>query len=129
MRKLRGSFDRFFRDNDGELKEAEDDYLEIILTDSSLVENPLPLLRRRFPWILSVRQEEALAFLRENFPSLPHGPQRERRSSVEDFEDFLADIYGDPAASGLENLAAENREKIELFRELLAEIEQGEGVQ
>jgi exonuclease SbcD len=121
MKRLRGNFDRFFRDNDAELKEAENGYLEIVLTDSSLVENPLPLLRRRFPWILSIRQEEALAFLRENFPS--RGPQHERRSPVEDFEDFLADIYGDPAASGRENLAVENREKIGLFRELLAELE------
>jgi exonuclease SbcD len=123
MRRLRGSFDRFFRNNDAEVKGAENDYLEIILTDSSLVENPLPLLRQRFPWILSVRQEEALSFLRENFPALSRGLNPERRSPVEDFEDFLSDIYGDPDTPGAEALAAENREKIGLFRELLAEIE------
>jgi exonuclease SbcD len=90
------------------------------------VENPLPLLRQRFPHILSVRQEEALAFLRGNIPSSSHVSDRkeERRSPVEDFEDFLADIYGDPEAPGLEGLAQENREKTDLFQELLAEIDQ-----
>jgi exonuclease SbcD len=140
VRRLRGSFNRFFREDDAELKEAQNDYLEIVLADSNLVENPLPLLRQRFPWVLSVRQEEALASLRENFPALSRGPHPERRSSVEDFEDFLADIYGDPAAPGMEGLAVgtpaelrrsegsppENREKIELFRELLTELEGGE---
>jgi exonuclease SbcD len=134
LRRLRGNFNRFFRDTgDPALKEAENDYLEIILDDSSLVENPLPILRQRFPRILSVRQEEALAFLRGNFPSPSHTPDRkeERRSPVEDFGDFLADIYGYPEAPdgspetpGPESLAPENREKIDLFRELLAEIEQ-----
>ncbi|MDR1352866.1 MAG: exonuclease subunit SbcD [Treponema sp.] len=128
LRRLRGNFSRFFSDaSDPALKEAENDYLEIILGDSSLVENPLPLLRRRFPWILSVKQEEALAFLRGNFPALPRAAEseygQERRGPAEDFEDFLADIYGDPEGAGLEDLARENREKIELFRELLAEIE------
>jgi exonuclease SbcD len=133
MRRLRGNFNWFFRGaSDGAasgpaLKSAENDYLEITLTDSSLVENPLPLLRQRFPWILSVRQEEALAFLRENSAALSSaaGRRQERRSPAEDFEDFLADIYGDPEAPGLENPAPEHREKAGLFRELLAEIEQG----
>ncbi|MDR0709071.1 MAG: exonuclease subunit SbcD [Spirochaetaceae bacterium] len=127
LRRLRGNFNRFFRNiEDPALAEAENDYLEIILDDSSLVENPLPLLRQRFPRILSVRQEEALAFLRGNFPSPDHALNRneERRSPAEDFEDFLADIYGDPEAPGLESLALKNREKTDLFRELLAEIEQ-----
>ncbi|MDR1411083.1 MAG: exonuclease subunit SbcD [Spirochaetaceae bacterium] len=126
LRRLRGDFSRFFRDSsDPVLKEAENDYLEIILGDSSLVENPLPLLRRRFPWILSVKQEEALAVLRGNFPALSRTAEygQERRGPVEDFEDFLSDIYGDPEEAGLEDLARENREKIGLFRELLAEIE------
>jgi exonuclease SbcD len=127
LRRLRGNFNRFFRNTeDPALTEAENDYLEIILDDSSLVENPLPLLRQRFPRILSVRQEEALTFLRGNFPSPDHALNRneERRSPAEDFEDFLADIYGDPETPGLEGLAPENREKTDLFRELLAEIEQ-----
>jgi exonuclease SbcD len=137
MRRLRGNFSLFFRDaSDPSLKEAENDYLEIILTDSSFVENPLPLLRRRFPRILSVRQDEALAslrgnFSRENSPSDAADPEREHRSPVEDFEDFLADIYGVhetphglSEAPGREALMREeNREKISLFRELLAEVE------
>jgi exonuclease SbcD len=128
MRRLRGNFGRFFRGaEDPALKEAENDYLEIILEDTALVENPLPLLRQRFPRILSVRQEDALAFLRGNFPAPPpaQGAGERRRSPAEDFEDFLAGIYGDPEAEGLEDLARQNREKIELFRELLAEAEQG----
>jgi exonuclease SbcD len=126
LRKLKGNFSRFFRDSsDPVLKEAENDYLEITLNDSNLVENPLPLLRQRFPWILSVKQEEALASLRGNFPAPFQAADygQERRGPAEDFEDFLADIYGNPEAAGLEDLARENREKIGLFRELLAETE------
>jgi exonuclease SbcD len=120
LRSLRGSFDYFFRDEakDPLLKEAENDYIEAVLTDPGLTENPLVLLRRRFPWLLSVKQEAAFAAIRAARPDALSGPAADtggRRSPVEDFEDFLLEIYGgdDP----------EKSEKIEAFRELLEELE------
>jgi exonuclease SbcD len=119
LRKLRGSFNYFYRESTGdpEIAKAEKDYIEIYLTDQGLVENPLPLLRQRFPWILSIRQEAALSRLREGVPGEKGavGTARERRTTVEDFEDFLTGIYGAP-----------DNEKIALFRELLGEVERGE---
>jgi exonuclease SbcD len=121
LRSLRGSFDYFFRDeaDDPVLKEAENDYIEAVLTDAGLTENPLVLLRRRFPWILSVKQEAAFAALRSSAArsgaGLPDTARGERRSPLEDFEDFLLEIYGenDPERAG----------KIEAFKELLEEFE------
>jgi exonuclease SbcD len=114
LRSLRGPFSHFFRDQDPALTEAEGDYLEISLTGRSLVENPLALLRRRFPRLLSVRQDEALAAFAEGMIPLqtPGGGGGERRSPGEDFADFLAEIYGQA-----------DDEKIRLFGELLAAAE------
>jgi len=36
-----------------------DDFVEVTLTDVTLVENPADVIRRRFPWLLSVRQRIA----------------------------------------------------------------------
>jgi exonuclease SbcD len=124
LRSLRGSFDYFFRDEakDPLLKEAENDYIEIALTDAGLTENPLVLLRRRFPWLLSVKQEAAFTALRAARPdalSSPAAASGERRSPVEDFEDFLREIYGEEDDS-------EKSEKIQAFTELLEELEKGE---
>jgi exonuclease SbcD len=120
LRTLRGSFDYFFREgvNDPVLAEAEQDYLEIVLTDPGLTENPLTLLRRRFPWILSIRQEAAFAALKTagtRFSAVPN--PGERRGAAEDFADFLSDVYGE-----------EDPEKISAFRELLEEFERTEAV-
>jgi exonuclease SbcD len=129
LRSLRGSFDYFFRDEakDPLLKEAEADYIEAVLTDPVLTENPLVLLRRRFPWILSVKQDAAFEALRAARPDAFSGPglpdrtakNGERRSPAEDFEDFLLEIYSgeDP----------EKSEKIEAFKELLEELEKAGG--
>ncbi|MDR2021151.1 MAG: exonuclease SbcCD subunit D [Treponema sp.] len=112
LRRLEGPFDFFYRDpgKDRLLAEAEEDYLEVSLTDKVLVENPLALLRRRFPYIMSIKQREAFAALSVMEPAV-HS-QGERRDALEDFADFLTDIYGqaDPV-------------KLELFRKLLEELE------
>jgi exonuclease SbcD len=124
LRSLRGSFDYFFKDegNDPLLKEAENDYIEAVLTDPGLTENPLVLLRRRFPWILSVKQGAAFSALRAARPEAlpgtePSGTGGERRTPAEDFEDFLLEIYGEDDP--------ERAEKIEAFKELLEESEKG----
>ncbi|MHB9292414.1 putative DNA repair protein SbcD/Mre11 [Hollandina sp. SP2] len=118
---LTGSFASFFQ-NSGEATytEAAQDYLEIRLTDSALVENPLALLRERFPWILSVKQEAALArqivLVHGQSPAFWEGAALKRALiDKDDFKDFLMDIYGEA-----------DPEKIELFQELVQAIEAAE---
>ncbi|MCL2373858.1 MAG: exonuclease SbcCD subunit D [Treponema sp.] len=119
-RSFSGPFARFAGDIslDGDLLAAKDDYLEIRLTDRGITENARDLLRRRFPRLLSLRQDEALAGLSAAFASGSRGERisGERRNVSADFRDFLTSLYGegDP-----ENFAAE----IELFDALLAEAE------
>jgi exonuclease SbcD len=112
LRRFRGTFDSFFRDSEKNplLSAAEGDYLEISLTDPGLVENPLALLRQRFPWLLSIKQDEAFAALVSGERRSPRSGNH-RRSAAEDFADFLVDIYGE-ADPG----------KIDLFQELLGEL-------
>jgi exonuclease SbcD len=116
---LRGSFTFFFKDSadDPVIIEAAKNYLEISLDDSALIENPLALLRPRFPFLLSVRQgEDAVRLLAEDSDSTRRQiPSGVKRSPVEDFTEFLTEIYGEA-----------NADKLLLFGELLAEIEGGE---
>ncbi|MDR3334585.1 MAG: exonuclease SbcCD subunit D [Treponema sp.] len=117
--RLQGSFDHFFNqaEADPALQELREDYLEIVLTDGGLVENPLALLRSRFPWLLSVRQERAFAAMQAHGALRQDGAAGgERRSLAEDFEDFLAEIYGRVDA-----------DEARLFRELAALAEAGAG--
>ena len=115
VRRLRGSFGFFFKDSaeDPAVIEAAKDYLEISLDDEDLVENPLALLRSRFPFLLAIRQGAAFA----RFAAEQSGPETgtfhgEKRSPAEDFAEFLTGIYGEA-----------ERDKLDLFEELLAELE------
>ncbi|MDR1955483.1 MAG: exonuclease SbcCD subunit D [Treponema sp.] len=114
IRRLKGPFTHFLRDRDPLLAEAAEDYLEILLTDTGVVENPLSLLRTRFPFILSIKQDAAFAQHIHGRVPLPGASSvsGRTRSTEDDFEEFLMDIYG-----------ASDREKIACFRELLQEIE------
>ncbi|GHV76912.1 nuclease SbcCD subunit D [Spirochaetia bacterium] len=118
LRRIRGGFNFFFRDSaeDPAIREAAKDYLEISLDDTALVENPLALLRGRFPWLLSIRQNEAFARLAAQDTGVTGEaalPGR-KRSPAEDFADFLRGIYGEA-----------DSEKMALFGELFAELERG----
>ncbi|MDR0553730.1 MAG: exonuclease subunit SbcD [Treponema sp.] len=118
LRSLRGSFRYFFENKDDPvLAEAAKDYLEIILTGEELTENPLALLRPRFPFILSIKQEAAQAVLAQAaFQS-----KLEAEGGIgQDFRDFLSGLYGADTAAG------DEAEKIRLFQELLREIEGAE---
>ncbi|MFP3041988.1 exonuclease subunit SbcD [Treponema primitia] len=116
LRRLRGSFNFFYRDsiNDPVVKEAENDYLEITLTDTALIDNPLPLLRPRFPQLLSVKQGEAFARLFAGSDDAVPALTGKKRSPEEDFADFLTGLYGEA-----------DTEKLGLFGELLTELDQG----
>jgi exonuclease SbcD len=117
---LTGSFASFFQEPDAPYAQAAQDYLEIALTDAALVENPLALLRERFPWILSVKQEAALArqrvLVHGQNPAFWEGAALKRTLiDKDDFKDFLMDIYGEA-----------DPDKIELFQELVQAIEAAE---
>ncbi|MDR1211224.1 MAG: exonuclease subunit SbcD [Spirochaetaceae bacterium] len=113
LKSLSGTFSEFF---EGKRSDADPGaYLELTLNGRELVENPLPLLRNRYPLIMSVRQEEAFAAryaeYAETIPRYVEG-----RSLAGDFDAFLLEVYGsaDPGKSAL-------------FSGLLKEIEdQGE---
>jgi exonuclease SbcD len=99
---------------DREVCAAEKDFLEISLTGRALTENPLALLQKRFPNLLSIKQDEAFSSLLANHTGLraPAVGDGERRNTADDFAEFLTGLYGQ----------ADN-EELELFRELLAELE------
>jgi exonuclease SbcD len=111
VRRLSGRFEDFNAPSafDGN----RDDYLEIVLLDDELVENPLALLRPRYPFLLSIRQDRALS----EIGGKPSGPRDRpfsegRRDPADDFSDFLADVYGET-----------DNEKVELFSVLAKEVE------
>lgn len=109
---LSGPFSRFSGGiaSDAELLAARDDYLEIRLTGTEITENAGDILRKKFPRLLSLRQDEALARLSQA-PSPGASPSRgERRDLSGDFKNFLLEIY-----------AEADPEKLALFDELLAE--------
>ena len=130
---LTGPFARFSGEGadvsaDGELLAAKDDYLEIRLTDRGITENARDILRRRFPRLLSLRQDEALAGISSARAAKPPGEARgERRCLSADFRDFLSSLYGElPDTSGPDisaDASADTAAEIALFNTLLAEAE------
>lgn len=128
---LSGPFSRFSADSPGdrELIAAADDYLEIRLTDRGITENARDILRRRFPHLLSLRQDEALAGLLSGTGAPDSGEDHRSRKDkargdiAGDFRDFLSCLYGKPEETAAEILA-QIQEEIELFDSLLAETEE-----
>lgn len=115
VRRLSGSFSRFFEgptsSDDG--SDFKNDYLELCLDDEGLIENPLALLRQRFPRLLSVRQEKAFSAIRNAAgPEVLPKQQEQRRGASEDFSAFLNELYG-----------STDEAELELFRSLAEEAE------
>ncbi len=115
LRRRSGGFETFLEGStlaeDG--TDFREDYLELTLTDSGLVDNPLALLRRRFPQLLAVRQGNTpAAFPGASAAPAPIGDGPPRRGAAEDFELFLQDLYGTAAPA-----------ELDLFRELSREAE------
>ena len=59
MTQLEGSFSDFFSKDRFDAHREE--YLEIKLKDANLIENPMQLLRSKFPYLLSINQSYALS--------------------------------------------------------------------
>ncbi|MDR0402260.1 MAG: exonuclease SbcCD subunit D [Treponema sp.] len=109
LRRLSGPFERFLKDQDTALKEAEQCFLEITLSGGTLTENALPILRQRFPHLLSLRQDEARAAMTADEPRRKTG----NRNALDDFREFLEEIYGG-ADDG----------KLRCFAEILEDLEE-----
>ncbi len=90
MIRIQGSYD-------GVLKDAgfagyHDDYVELLLDDATAVLNPMDALRKRFPYILSLRQA---VFERPGPVMVPDDAPGEVRSTVaDDFIAFHREMFG-----------------------------------
>ncbi len=104
--RLSGDFADFY--GSGRWNDYREDYLEITLKDREIVVNPMNLLKTRFPWLLSVRQEALDAL--ETPQATDTGPRQERKDALDDFRSFQESLYG-----------ARDPDKEALFEELLLE--------
>jgi len=90
------------------------DYLEVTLTDSELIANPMNLLRTKFPYLLSLKQGigQAGTGLADNYDTKPGGSLNpgELLNPQDDFRRFEEMLHGEAEA-----------DRVELFRELLKE--------
>ncbi len=117
VHRLEGSFEEFYRDQEGRYRQYRDSYLEISSTDATLKENPMDLLRSQYPLLLSYRQDRAVA-------NSSSGTMEERRQLIQQvgesslptaeiFEAFMKDIY--------QQLPPDFPEELELFNQILEE--------
>lgn len=104
--RLAGSFDSFMEAHAHDDK--REDYLEISLSDGHLTENPLAVLRTRYPNLLSVRQDAALAAAGAAFSAAIR--PADRRDAADDFRAFLCELYGEA-----------DEEKTALFKTIASE--------
>jgi len=89
----------------------KDCLLEITLTDSTLVAQPVQLLRSRFPWLLSLRQQALVPSPITEKSGNSALPRTNRQADpVADYERFQELLYGNA-----------DPEKTTLFRTLLTE--------
>ena len=119
---LSGPFSRFTgeMEDDAELRATADDYLEIRLSDRGITENAGDILRKRFPRLLSLKQDTARAGLSNTLVSraaVSAGNDNSNRRFSEDFGNFLSGLYGET-----------NREEIDLFNKILEEAEKEEAL-
>ena len=111
---LKGSFDEFL--NSKTYDEYKDCFIEIESTEDTIVENPVMLLRKKFPLLLSFKQDNA-------FEKISSAEMAGRRSDISSenlsinsqFELFLKEIHG--------NFDGDETEKA-LFDELFAKMKE-----
>lgn len=111
---LKGSFDEFL--NSKTYDEYKDCFIEIESTEDTIIENPVMLLRKKFPLLLSFKQDNA-------FEKISSAEMAGRRSDISSenlsinsqFELFLKEIHG--------NFDGDESEKM-LFDELFAKMKE-----
>ncbi len=106
MVRIRGSFTGLL--NNEEFAVHRDCYVEAELTDSLLVSNAISVLRKRFPFILSVKQQgPSEQSAREGYIDISNA----KRDITDDFEIFHRYLYGEEPG----------KEKFDLFKKLIIE--------
>lgn len=120
LKKLQGKFSDFMSED--KFKEYGNQYLEITLEDSGIVENPMLLLKPKFPCLLSVRQkaldsgQDGQEQQKEiNTDNLQLSPEER---IIRDYEEFLRDIYRNET----ESFFTEKEEEKEYLRKLLEDL-------
>lgn len=115
--RLHGSFESFLNGTD--FDNHAQDYIEICCTDTVLTENPMVLLKTKFPRLLSFRQDEALhisaASGSAKYAAVP--PDADGQPAAELFDCFLRDVYGADS-----DILAQRTEERELFVRLANEL-------
>lgn len=96
--RLEGSFDSFYGSNCNKelITEHKNDYIEIICTDNTTIENPIALLKTNFTNILSFRKKD---FITKSNTSLEEERKKVMLSKSESkpeelFSLFMNDVYG-----------------------------------
>lgn len=110
---LAGSFEDFF--NSAKYDEYADSFLEIESMQDSLIENPVALLREKFPYLLSFRQDRAFEKNTSKEVSARRTGLADGKTSMNSqFELFIEELYD----------ANKNAAEIELFNELFAQMKE-----
>lgn len=122
--RIKGSFTEFYSGNN--FDSYVNDYLEITFTDISLIENPMQLLKMKFPFLLSINQSTALQNGTLLNSSMTEGRKTalSGRKSLEDiFTSFVQDLYDkEESTKVLEEL-------LPLFISTAKEAQEGENKQ
>ncbi len=88
MNRLEGSFYDFF--NGSKYDEYKNDFLEITLTDNTLIQNPMSLLQKKFPHLLNLQQKA----IEQKLKNQSSDSLQILKKNIEDadviFENFLA---------------------------------------
>ncbi len=93
VRRVRGAFEELLsQEVDDQLAEA---YVEVILTDPDPILNPVDKLRKKFPFLLSLRREESERVVLG--PAVGSSGIKSR-GTAELFEEFFLDVSGRPVS-------------------------------
>lgn len=125
LKKLQGKFSDFMTGN--KFKTYKDQYLEITLEDRGIVENPMLLLKPRFPNLLSIRQKalepEQDRQKNEKQTNTEYLKLSQEERILNDYEEFLRDIYQNES----EEFFAEKEKEKNYLGKLLEELKNETG--
>ena len=115
---LQGNFSEFFQGK--EFDNYKDYYLEITLNNSEIVMSPMQLLKNKFPYLLSIKQnalptQNKVEKTNNNEMKKNDSTKDSKQRILENFELFLKDIYKD-------ELTEDQKKEVDLFTKLSGEI-------
>ncbi len=102
MKRLEGSFEDFL--NGSAFDVFQDAFLEITLTDSAVITNPMQLLRQKFPHILSIRQNSFIKTEDEMLHTALNAVYSETSEALADNFTAFESLIGNEAESAKQTL-------------------------